>query len=91
MNISISLVGSLHVTGGALVNLSYPRPAMSSQVDVVDLSSGETSKGPPMRNPRFGHAAAASTTSLFLFGGRGFALFYHIPHAYGMHTSLEIY
>ncbi len=22
---------------------------------------------------------------------RGFALFYHIPHTYGMHISLEIY
>ncbi len=61
MNISISLVGSLYVTGGI----------RSSQVDVVDLSSGETSTGPPMRNPRACHAAAASPTSLFVFGGHG--------------------
>ncbi len=59
MNISITLVGRLYVTGGI----------RSSQVDVVDLSSGETSTGPPMRNPRRSHAAAASTTSLFVFGG----------------------
>ncbi len=59
MNISIPPVGSLYVMGGFL----------SSQVNVVDLSSGETSRGPPMRHPRLGHAAAASTTSLFVFGG----------------------
>ncbi len=59
MNISIPPVGSLYVTGGF----------RSSQVDVVDLSSGETSRGPSMRRPRFLHAAAASTTSLFVFGG----------------------
>ncbi len=64
MNISISPVGNLHVTGGVMRDYS-----LSSQVDVVDLSSGETSRGPSMRHPRLGHAAAASTTSLFVFGG----------------------
>ncbi len=59
MNISIPPVGSLYVTGGFL----------SSQVGVVDLGSGERSRGPPMRHPRIGHAAAASPTSLFVFGG----------------------
>ncbi len=59
MNIPISPVGSLYVTGGF----------QSSQVDVVDLSSGETSRGPSMRQPRYWHSAAASTTSLFVFGG----------------------
>ncbi len=59
MNISIPPVGSLYVTGGFL----------SSQVDVVDLSNGETSRGPSMRRPRLGHAAADSPTSLFVFGG----------------------
>ncbi len=59
MNISITLVGRLYVTGGI----------RSSQVDVVDLSSGETSRGPSMRRPRYWHAAAASTTSLFVLGG----------------------
>ncbi len=59
MNIPISPVGSLYVTGGF----------QSSQVDVVDLSNGEMSRGPSMRRPRFLHAAAASTTSLFVFGG----------------------
>ncbi len=59
MNISITLVGSLYVTGGF----------QSSQVDVVDVRRGETSTGPPMRNRRACHAAAASPTSLFVFGG----------------------
>ncbi len=59
MNISITLVGSLYVTGGF----------QSSQVDVVDVSSGETSRGPSMRHPRYWHSAAASMTSLFVFGG----------------------
>ncbi len=44
---------------------------MSTQVDVVDVSSGEIRRGPSMRHPRFGHAAAASATSLFVFGGLG--------------------
>ncbi len=60
MNISISLVGSLYVTGGI----------QSSQVDVVDLSSGETSRGPSMHHSRFFHATAASPTSLLVFGGQ---------------------
>ncbi len=64
VNISISPVGSLHVTGGVMRDYSS-----SSQVDVVDLSSGETSRGPPMRHRRYWHAAAASPTSLFVFGG----------------------
>ncbi len=59
MNICITLVGSFYVTGDS----------WSSQVDVVDLSSGETSRGPPMRHRRYWHAAAASPTSLFVFGG----------------------
>ncbi len=67
MNISISPEGSLHVTGGALGDMFNPRP--TSQVDVVDLSNGEASRGPPMRHRRYGHAAAASPTSLFVFGG----------------------
>ncbi len=65
MNISISPVGSLYVTGGEVGEDDMP----SSRVDVVDLSSGETSRGPSMRHPRACHAAAASTTSLFVFGG----------------------
>ncbi len=80
MNISISPVGSLHVTGGTLGDVFHRRPCKTggvmrdnsspSQVDVVDLSSGETSRGPSMRHPRLGHAAAAAlTTSLFVFGG----------------------
>ncbi len=70
MNISISLVGSLYVTGGFRSSqVFHSRPDMSSQVDVVDLSSGETSRGPSMRRSRFFHAAAVSTTSLFVFGG----------------------
>ncbi len=62
MVISISLVGNLYITGGAVAL------QVSSQVDVVDLNSGETSRGPSMRHPRFRHAAAASPTSLFVFG-----------------------
>ncbi len=69
MNISITLVGRLYVTGGS----------RSSQVDVVDLSSGETSRGPPMHHPRLGHAATASPTSLFAIGG------------YGTHKSVEVF
>ncbi len=61
MVISISLVGRLYIIGGAMAE-----SGTSNQVDVVDLSSGETSRGPPMRRPRFLHAAAAS---LFVFGG----------------------
>ncbi len=63
----MSPVGSLHVPGGALGNVFNLEPA--SQVDVVDLSNGETSRGPPMRRRRYWHAAAASPTSLFVFGG----------------------
>ncbi len=60
MVISISHVGSLYVTGGG---------SSSSQVDVVDVRSGDTSRGPPMRHRRASHAVAASQTSLFVFGG----------------------
>ncbi len=67
MNISNSPVGSLHVTGGTLGDVTNLTP--TSKVDVVDLTSGETSRGPPMRHPRYWHAAAASATSLFVFGG----------------------
>ncbi len=59
LEISIPIVEKLYVTGGI----------MSSQVDVIDVSSGETSRGPSMHQPREGHAAAASPTSLFVFGG----------------------
>ncbi len=54
MIIFISLIGSLYVTGGG---------GMSSQVDVVDVSSGETNRG------LHWHVAAASSTSLFVLGG----------------------
>ncbi len=59
MCISIFLVGRLYVTGGS----------PSSQEDVVDVRSGETSRGPSMRHPRLENAAAASPTSVFVFGG----------------------
>ncbi len=59
LEISIHIVERLDVTGGI----------KSSQVDVVVVSSGETSRGLPMHQPREGHAAAASPTSLFVFGG----------------------
>ncbi len=58
--ISNSLVGSVYVSGGA-VDLE-----LSSYVDVVDLRSGERSRGPSMRHPRLGHAAADSPV-LFYF------------------------
>ncbi len=67
MNISISLQGSLYVTGGAVDEVDDL--ISSSQVDVFDLSSCETRRGPSMRHPRESHAAAVSTTSLFVFGG----------------------
>ncbi len=62
-SIFISIVGSLYVTGG-LAGFK-----LSSQVDVVDVCSGARSRGPSMRHPRRQHAAAASTTSLFVIGG----------------------
>ncbi len=61
MCISIFLVGRLYVTGGYMGG--------SSRVDVVDVRSGETSRGPSMRQPRYCHATAASPTSLIVFGG----------------------
>ncbi len=67
MSISISPVGSLYVTGGFVGEGLDQLP--SSQVDVVDVRSGETSRGPSMRHRRRWHAAAASPTSLFAFGG----------------------
>ncbi len=63
MSDSISLVANLYVTGGKVRNSS------SSQVDVVDVRSGQTCGGPSMRYPRRCHAAAASPTSLFVFSG----------------------
>ncbi len=63
MNISISPVGSLYVSGG-VVNRRW-----SNQVDVIDVRGGETNRGPPMRHPRRLHATTASATSLFIFGG----------------------
>ncbi len=63
MSISIALVGSLYITGGIVDYQS------SSQVNVVDVSSGETSRGSSMHNPRRWHAATASQTSLFVFDG----------------------
>ncbi len=68
MAISITLVGCLYVTGGLRSSQVF-NPWPVRQVDVVDLSSGERSRGPPMCHPRVVHAAAASTTSLFVFGG----------------------
>ncbi len=67
MGVSISPVGCLYVTGG-YVGEGF---RSSSQVDVVDVRSGETNRGPSMRQPRVGHTAAASPTSLFVFGGDG--------------------
>ncbi len=67
MCIFIFCVGSLYVTGGR-VREGHDR-RLSSQVDVVDVRSGETSRGPSMRHPREWHATAASPTSLFAFGG----------------------
>ncbi len=65
MSIFIFCVGSLYITGGYVAESVNP----TSQVDVVDVLSGETSRGPSMRQHRAGHAAAASPTSLFAFGG----------------------
>ncbi len=66
MSISISPVGSLYVSGGYVVEGHDRRP--SSQVDVVDVRSGASSRGPSMRHRRRWHAAAGSPTSLFAFG-----------------------
>ncbi len=59
MIVFISPVGGLYVACGG----------MSSQVDVVDVSSGETSRGPSILHPHRWLAAAASPTSLFVFSG----------------------
>ncbi len=67
MGVSISPLGSLYVTGGDVGEGLDRRP--SSHVDVVDVRSGETSRGPSMRHPRWGHVAAASPTSVFVLGG----------------------
>ncbi len=40
-----------------------------SDVDVVDVEKGTITHAPPMEIGRFGHATAASATSLFVFGG----------------------
>ncbi len=63
MNILIALVGNLYITGGIVDYQS------SSQVNVVEVSSGETTRGTSMHNPRRWHATAASKTSLFVFDG----------------------
>ncbi len=59
MIILISPVGGLYFIGGG----------MSNQVDVVDVSSGETSTGPSILHPHRWLAAAASPASLFVFSG----------------------
>ncbi len=56
------LLGKLYVTGGG--------ESDSTHVDVVDVVSGETTSGPPMSHSRYWHAAAASPTSIFVFGGK---------------------
>ncbi len=66
MCIFIFCVGSLYVTGGYVDEGSFRY--LSSQVDVVDVRSGETSRGPSMRHRPWGHATAASPASLFAFG-----------------------
>ncbi len=58
----IIFLGKLYVTGGG--------ESGSTQVDVIDVVSGETISGPPMSHPRNWHAAAASQKSLFIFGGK---------------------
>ncbi len=63
MNILIALVGNLYITGGIVDYQS------SSQVNIVDVSSGETTRGPPMHKPRRWHTTAASLTSIFVFDG----------------------
>ncbi len=40
-----------------------------TDVDVVDVDSDAITHAPPMGIGRFGHATAASATSLFVFGG----------------------
>ncbi len=60
MIILISPVGGLYFIGGG---------GMSSQVDVVDVSSGETSRGPSILHPHRWLAAAVSPTSFFVLSG----------------------
>ncbi len=40
-----------------------------TDVDIVDVDSDAITNAPPMGIGRFGHATAASATSLFVFGG----------------------
>ncbi len=63
MNILIALVGRLYITGGIVDYQS------SSQVNAVDVSSGETTRGTSMHNARRWHATAASQESSFVFDG----------------------
>ncbi len=65
--INLIFLGTLYVTGGAVGEVLDLR--LVSQVDAIDVSSGETSRGPSMCHPRNCHAAASSPTSLFVFGG----------------------
>ncbi len=62
MALPLSFVGKLYVTGGG--------ESGSTQVDVVDVVSGDLTSGPPMSHSRYWHAAAASPKSLFIFGGK---------------------
>ncbi len=62
----ISVAGQLYITGGCR-NFVYHD--IVTDVDVVDVDSDAVTHTPPMRNARFGHATAASATSLFVFGG----------------------
>ncbi len=60
------IVGNLYVTGGTVGDMFDH--ISSSRVDVVDVISGDASRGPSMRHRHRCHAIAVSATSLFVFG-----------------------
>ncbi len=67
------MAGRLYVTGGSNNESTDSggdddESAGLTDVDVFDVERGTTSHAAPMGLARYGHATAASTTSLFIFG-----------------------
>ncbi len=59
------MAGRLYVTGGFCKDMSD----VKTDVLIVDVENGALTRAPPMKNGRWAHATAATSTSLFVFGG----------------------